>query len=353
MIVQDVPAEVRPDPAALYEAAVADRRGGRHDAALNKLNAVLQARPGDLDARLNRGLSLLALNRLDEAEADFDAVLRASPDYVDAWLGLARVAQRRGDLERARTAIARAAAVGGDRADVAALGRALRPPPIWRIDLDVSQSRLGADLPDWREIRLGAVRALDARSTIGGSAEWTERFNKEDLFLEARFDRGFAWGATYAALGGELEAEYRPKASLQAGAEIRLSPRFGGTLDASVARFASGDVTSLQPGLATDLVQGRVRAAVRWINIWDEADQHRTGYAVNAQWTATDRLRLRLDHANAPETSEGVTVDVRAYSLGAEIDLTDQVSLRLAALHEDRSAYDRDAVTAGLGWRFW
>ena len=353
MIVQDVPAEVRTDPTALYEAAVADRRAGRHGAALLKLNTVLQFRPGDVDARLNRGLSLLALNRLDEAEADFEAVLVAAPDYVDARLGLARVAQRRGDVARARMETDRAALAAPDRADVAALGRALRPPPTWRVNLDVSKSRLGADLPDWTEVRLGAVRALDERWTVGGSAEWTERFDNDDLFLEGRVDRRFAWGGAYAALGGAMEAEYRPEVSLRAGTDVRLSPVISGTLDASAARFASGDVTSLQPGLAADLAQGRMRVAARWINVWDENDQRRTGYALSAQWTATDRLRLRLDHADAPETSEGVIVDVRAVSLGAEIGLTDQVSLRLGALHEDRGAYDREAITLGLGWRFW
>jgi YaiO family outer membrane protein len=352
MIVQDVPAEVRADPTALYEAAIADRRAGRHDAALIKLNTVLQSRPSDVDARLNRGLCLLALNRLDEAEADFETVLVEAPDYVDAWLGLARLAQRRGDLAGARTAVQRAAAAAPDRADVAALDRALRPSPAWRVDLDVSRSRLGADLPDWTEVRLGVVRALDERWTVGGSAEWTERFDSEDLLLEARLDRRFASGAAYAALGGGLEAQYRPEVSLRAGTDFRLSPTFSGTLDTSVARFASGDVTSLQPGLAADLVQGRLRLAARWINVWDEADKRRAGYSLSAQWAASARLSLRLGHADAPETSEGVTVDVRAVSLGAEITLTDQVSLRLGALHEDRGAYDRDAVTVGLGWRF-
>lgn len=353
MIVQDVPAEIRTDPGALYDAAVADRRAGRHDAALIKLDLVLQARPDDLDARLNRGLSLLALNRLKQAEAEFEAVLAVAPDYVDARLGLARVAQRRGDLARARVETERAALVAPELPDVAALSRALRPSPSWRVDLDVSRSRLGANLPDWTEARLGAVRALDERWTAGAAAEWTERFGEDDLFLEGRADRRFAWGGAYAALGGAMEAKYRPEISLRAGTEIRLSTAISGTLDASAARFATGDVSSLQPGLAADLADGRVRVAARWINVWDEVDQRRTGYAVSARWAATDRLRLRLDHADAPETSEGVTADVRAVSVGAEIDLTDQVSLRLGALHEDRGAYDREAISLGLGWRFW
>ncbi|MDY6923148.1 MAG: YaiO family outer membrane beta-barrel protein [Pseudomonadota bacterium] len=353
MIVQDVPAEARIDPTAFYEAAVADRRAGRPHDALVKLDVVLRIRPGDVDARLNRGLSLLALDRLDEAEADFEAVLAVAPDYVDARLGLAGVARARGDLARARMETGRAALAAPERADVAALARALRPQPGWRADLDVSESRLGAGLPGWTEARLAVARTWNERWTIGAAGEWTERFGEEDLFVEARLDRRLGWGGAYAALGGALEAEYRPEVSLRAGTDVRLSPVIGGTLDASAARFPSGDVTSLQPGLAADLAQGRVRLSARWINVWDEADRRRTGYAVGALWTGSDRLRLRLDYADAPETSEGVTVDVRAVGAGAEIGLTDRVSLRLGALHEDRGAYDREAITLGLGWRFW
>lgn len=353
MIVQDIAAEVRPDPDALYQAAVADRRAGRNEAALAKLDTVLRIRSDDADARLNRALALLALDRLDEAEADFEAVLDVAPGYVDARLGLARVARSRGDLDRARAEVERASIADPDRADVATLARALRPPPDWRIDLDISRSRLGAGLPDWSEVRGAASRGLNARWTVGAVVEWTERFGEEDVFVEARLDRRFAWGGAYASLGGAAEAEYRPEAVLRVGGEVRLSPMISGTLDASAARFASGDVTSLQPGLAADLARGRLRLAARWISVWDETDQRRTGYAVSARWLATERLGLRLDYADAPETSEGVTVDVRAVSAGAEFGLTDQVSLRLGALHEDRGTYDRQAITLGVGWRFW
>lgn len=352
MIVQDVPAEIRSDPTALYQAALEERRVGRNDAAVDKLNAVLVLRPGDADARLIRGFSLMALGRLEEAEADFEAVLRIAPAYADAHLGLAQIARRRGDLERARAETGRAALAAPDRADIAAMAIALRPLPAWRVDLDVAKSRLGGGLPGWTEARLGAVRALDERWAIAAAAEWTERFGAEDLLVEARLDRRFRSGGGYVSLGGAARADYRPRVVLRAGGDVRLSPAISGTIDASVARFASGEVTSLQPGLAVDLATGRVRLAARWINVWDETDQRRTGYAVNAGWKAADRLRLRLDYADAPETSEGVTVDVRAVSASAEYGLSDQVALRLGVLHEDRGAYDREGITLGLGWRF-
>lgn len=353
MIVQDVPAEVRIDPTALYEAAVADRRAGRNEAALEKLDHVLQARPGDVDARLNRGLALLALDRPVEAEADFRAVLDAAPDYVDARIGLARAAQRRGDAAQARIEAGRALAAAPDRPDVRALRQTLGLPPVWRVDFDASRSRLGASLPDWSEARLGAVRALNDRWSVGAAAEWTERFGQDDVFLEGRLDHRIGASGVYVALGAAVEADYRPEVSLRAGADIPLTGGISATLDASTARFASGTVNSLQPGLAAELADGRLRLAARWINVWDETDQRRDGYAVSVQWAATDRVRLRLDHADAPETSEGVTVDVSAVSLGAEVDLTDRTSLRFGVLKEDRGAYDREAISLGLGWRFW
>ncbi len=353
MIVQDIPAEVRSDPTALYEAAVADRRAGRNEAAVTKLDAVLQMRPDDADARLNRALALLTLDRLDAAEADFEAVLALAPDYVDARMGLALVARRRGDIARARTEAERAVTAAPDRADAAALARSLRPQPDWRVDVDSSRSRLDLGLPDWTEVRIAAARTVSERWTVSAAGEWTERFDKEDVFFEGRLDRRFAWGGAYASLGGAVKADYRPTVALRAGTEIRLSPVISGTLDASAANFASGDVTSLQPGLAADLAQGRLRLAARWINVWDETDHHRTGYAVSIGVAAADRLRFRLDYADAPESSEGVTVDVRAISAGVEIGLTDQISLRLGGLHEDRGVYDREAITLGLGWRFW
>jgi len=353
MIVQDVPVEVRIDPTALYEAAVADRLAGRNEEAIEKLDRVLQARPGDVDARLNRGLALLAMNRSVEAESDFRTVLDVSPDYVDARIGLARAAQRRGDRKQAWSEAGRALAAAPDRPDVQVLRQALGLPTDWRVDFDVSRSRLGAGLPDWSDARFAAVRRIHDRWNFGVAAEWTERFGQDDVFLEGRLDHRIGAGGVYVAMGAAVKADYRPQASLRAGADVPLAGGISATLDVSAARFASGTVQSLQPGLAAELVRGRLRLAARWINVWDEMDQRRDGYAASIQWAATDRIRLRLDTADAPETSEGVTVDVGAVSLGAEVNLTDQTSLRFGVLKEDRGAYDREAISLGLGWRFW
>jgi hypothetical protein len=66
----------------------------------------------------------------------------------------------------------------------------------------------------------------------------------------------------------------------------------------------------------------------------------------------TNRSRLTLSYADAPETSEGVTVDVQATGLGLEVDLVERVTARLTVIQEDRTSYNRDEVGFGIGVRF-
>lgn len=353
MIVAPEPAAiVQADPRSLYQSAVADRLAGRPEAAVIKLEQVLAARSDDVDARLNLGLALLALDRLEPAEAAFRGVVERAPDYADAWAGLARVAQRRGDLAGARGFAAQARRAAPESAEIAALQAALRPEPEWRVDLSSARSQLSGGLPDWTETRLSVSRRLATEWTGGLAVEATERFDDSDVYLEGRLDHSGERGAAYVAVGGAFDADYRPEIALLAGGQMRITGGLDATLDASIALYPTGTVTGLQPGLAVDLADGRVRLAARWINVWDENDDYRNGWAATARWQATDRFALRLGYADAPESSYGATVDVTAWSIGTDIGLSDRLLLRLGYLSEDRDAYDRDELSLGLGWRF-
>ncbi len=346
------PALVQVDPDSLYRSAVADRVAGRPAEAVARLEQVLAARPGDVDARLNLGLALLALGRLDEAEAALGQVTARAPAYADAWLGLARVEQRRGDLAAARDHLERAEAASPGNPEAAVLRRALRPEADGRLDVAAAHSRLSGGLPDWSEARVAVARRLDDHWTVGLAVESTERFDDRDLYVEARVDRRLARGAAYVAVGGAPDADYRPEVGVAAGGRVRLAANIAATFDASLARYPTGTVTGLHPGLALDLAGGRLQLSGRWINIRDEAGDYRSGYATAARWQATERLALRLGYADAPESSDGATVDVAAWSAGAEVGLPDRLLLRVGYLSEDRDAYDREELSLGLGWRF-
>lgn len=352
VIAPEVPAVVQADPQALYRAAVADRQAGRPAEAVAKLEQVLLARPDDVDARLNLGLAFLALGRLDEAESAFSTVVARAPDYADAHGGLARVAQRRGDLATARREAAKAAQLAPDDPELGALVQSLDPPPLWRIDVSGSRSTLSGGLPDWLEARFSVSRALSDQWNVVFAIEATERFNDRDTYVEGRFDRRLARGSVYVAAGGAPDADYRPEALLGFGGQWQFARRIAGTLDGSAARYRSGSVTTVQPGVLVDIVPGRLQIAARWIHVRDEAGDPRDGYALQSRWQAADRVALRLGYADAPETSEGVTVDVVAWNAGLDFELTERVTLRLTGVSEDRGAYDRREASVGLGMRF-
>lgn len=340
------------DPDSLYRSAVADRLAGRPAEAVSKLEQVLTARPEDVDARLNLGLALLALGRLDQAEAALEQVAVRAPGYADAWLGLARVEQRRGDPVAARVHLERAEAAAPGSAEAAALRRALQPEAAWGVDVTAARSRLSGGLPDWSEARVAVSRRLDERRTVGLAVESTERFDVRDVYVEARVDQRFARGAAYVAVGGAPDADYRPEIGVAAGGQMRLAGNLSATIDASLTRYPTGTVTGVHPGLALDLAGGSLQVSGRWINVWDETGEYRSGHAASARWQATGRLALRLGYADAPESSDGSTVDVAAWSAGADVGLTDRLLLRVGYLSEERDAYDRREVSLGLGWRF-
>ncbi|HZV83377.1 MAG TPA: YaiO family outer membrane beta-barrel protein, partial [Brevundimonas sp.] len=171
-------------------------------------------------------------------------------------------------------------------------------------------------------------------------------------YTEARLNRRLPDGSAYVALGGAVNANYRPEVAVRAGAVFTLAGGLTATLDASAARYGSGSVVSLQPGLAASLFADRLNLSARWINVRDETRRHRQGYALGGSYQVTDRLRVRAGFADAPESSEGVTVDVRARTVGLDIGVTHRATVRVTATSEDRGSYEREEVAVGLGWRF-
>lgn len=338
-------------PEAQYLAGVAARRDGRNSEAVSRFNQVLVAQPENVDARLNLGLSLLSLGELEEAEATFRVVLAAQPDYVDAEIGLARVAQRKGEPVQALDRAQRAQRLAPAREDVRALVSGLQPR-VWRIDVGASRSTLSMDLPDWKEEYLAVSRRLSDDWSLGLAVERTERFSNVDVLTEARLDRTGSRGSAYVSVGGAPNADYRPEAVLRMGGERVLGQQFRGTLDTSAAHYGAGAVLSLQPGFGVRLFEDRFDLSARWINVRDEAGQYRSGYAVNTAWRLSSRVGLRAGYAAAPESSEGVTVDVQSRSLGLDLSVLEQTTLKATVVSEDRGAYERKELSVGLGWRF-
>ncbi|RST30692.1 YaiO family outer membrane beta-barrel protein [Sphingomonas ginkgonis] len=313
------------DPTA-YDRAVAARRAHRPEDAVQLLEPLLAAEPGNVDARVQYGYALLALGRSDAAAAAFTEVLRRAPGYADARDGLALARRRRAEVV-----------------------------PRWRLDLDAGTSAVRGQ-PDWRELDGQLRYQLDARTALTGRIEATRRFGLDDTYGEVRVDARVSPRVDlYASAGGTPGADYRPRWQLGGGLAARLTD--GGratvlTLDARAARYASGRVETLVPGVQQYVAGGRAWVTAQWINLFADG-RHRSGLLGRGDVQASERLRLFAGAARAPDTSEGIVTRVTTVFGGVAATLDPRHELRLSAAHVDQSlGPSRTDLSLGLGVRF-
>lgn len=336
----------------VYRTAVQARLAGDADRAAQLLEAVVAADPRNADAQVQLGLAQLARDRLPAAEAAFRAALAIAPAYADARIGLARVAQRRG--ERA-AALRELQSVDAANEEAATLRNQLESEPAlsrWRLDLDGSYSRLSGPQPDWKEAVVQLRFSPSTAMVLGGRIEYARRFGVDDVYGELSAERSIAPGINaYLAVGAAIDPDYRPEWQLRAGGSARLH---GGsyatilTLDARQARFAAGDVQGITPGIE-QYFGGRLWVTGRWINQFDERGTHRSGFLVRGDLMPVDPVRLFVGYSDAPDTDEGTVVDVRSVFGGVSYDLNPRMTLRLSLAHEDR-ATGADRTQFGLGF---
>ncbi len=339
-----------------YETAVSARLAGDAARAVALLEPVVAANPRNADAQVQLGLARLALGRLEEAETAFRAALAVAPGYSDAQIGLARIAQRRGDVAGARRALE---PVDATNVDAAELRRQLAAEPVparWQIDLEGSLSDLSGPQPDWTEAAAQLRYRPNRSIAVGARVEYARRFGRTDVYGEALVEGALGDGLRgYLSLGSTADPDFRPDWQIGVGGSARVRTGPYATvlmLDARQAQFGLGDVQSVTPGVEQYL-GGRFWVTARWINLFDERGRHRSGFALRGDLQAGDRLRLFLGYSDAPDTDEGIVVPVRSVFGGVSIDISPRATLRLSLAHEDRATgAGRTQFGVGAGFRF-
>ncbi len=337
---------------ASVAAASQARRSGEFAKAALLAGCVLQVHPDEADAWFELGAAKYALGEKEEAQKAWMRTLDLAPANDDARLALARLTWADGDKAAARRWLASVSPVRRQGAEAlelqAQLDSADQTPPVWRIDASVAQSSLTKGLPDWSEARVSAYRRHGSTG-LGLAIEHARRFDREDTYFEAV--------ATYAAgsvvwslaLGGTPEADFRPEQSVRLGGD-----HYGAEWDMgaafSHAEYVAGQVDKVDVRLAREL--GPLRLQATGVAVHDETGRNRYGYGVGAVWKATSALAFDAGWSNAPESSDGLTVNVRSAVLGATINLSEGLRLRAGLAHEMRDAYDRTEISAGLARTF-
>ncbi len=228
--------------------------------------------------------------------------------------------------------------------------------PRLRLDFAATYSDLSHDRDDWREGSAGLSYDFGDGWRLGGAIEAASRFGQFDAYLEARADHEVASGVwVYGLTGGTPDADFRPRVAFGAGGSARLFQQRGflaagvATLDLRYGDYTAGDVETVNPGFELYLIDGRATLTARHINIWDETGRHREGFFVRGDAQPTDTLTVFAGYADAPDTSEGVTVDVRGWFGGVAVDVDERSTVRAVIGQDLRdTGYDRTTFTLAL-----
>ena len=330
---------------SLYEQGVEARHAGAFSEALALFEARLAEAPDDVDARLNAALCLIALDRLPEAERELDRVIEAAPDYTDAYVALARI-------ERIRVAQA-AAPLARHMTDDDAVTVPAREEGRLTASLVLSRSALTKDLPDWTSISPALAKSVSDTLSVHASLLHAERFDTSNTTVTLGAAKRTGFGHVRLEVGGGSDTTFLPLNTVLIGTGVATNVDGLELLaDVRTSEYQSGRVTSLLPGAQYTVPGGRAEFEVRYINVWDEFDQHRSGYRIRSTYRPDSRWAVHGYHADAPESSDGTTVEVRSYALGLEMRLGESSVIRLTGGKELRTAYDRTDVSLALARTF-
>lgn len=341
--------------AVSIEAARAARLRGDYERADRLLVCILSATPESADAWVELGFVSSATGREEEARLAFARALEAAPDYDDAKFGLALLAYRSGDLAGARGWLQRMSAERAEDPDVRSLARAVATTgsprtAVWRWDAFAAYSSLSNDLAPWREASI-AVSRRNGRSAVGLMLERVQRFGLADTYGELRLNRQFSAGTWGVALGGAAGAHFRPEALVRFEYATRedRDTMFDAAL--TVARYRVGDVDRVSMHVRRQ-VAAPLQVGVTGILVRDETGGLRGGYGLGAVWNVRGGLVADASWTDAPESSEGVTIDVRSTSVGLAADIRPNLRVRFGVTREERDAFDRSEFALSISRTF-
>jgi tetratricopeptide (TPR) repeat protein len=329
------------------------RRAGRFAEAAQAAQCVLSGYPDDADAWFELGAAKSALGARTEARQAYLRALDLAPANDDARLGLARLAWWDGDAAAAQTWLASVSDSRRQDPEVLDLQKTIADVPassaIWRADIGLAQSTLTQDLPDWKEVRASLFRR-DGDTGFGLALEHARRFEREDLYIEAQATHQVGPITWSLALGGTPKADFRPETSIRLGAETSGKQwQVAGYL--SRAEYAAGPVAKLDLRAVRNLgdtaqlfLQGGV--------VNDENGENHFGYGIGANWRASSGLTLDAGWSDSAESSDGATVEVKAFSAGATFEISETLRVRTGVTREMRDAYDRTEASLALARTF-
>ncbi|WP_169711838.1 YaiO family outer membrane beta-barrel protein [Henriciella litoralis] len=337
------------------------RLDGRFDDAEALLLAETSEYPENADAWLQLGLAHSAQGDFDEAREALNRTLQIAPDYTDADLALARLDWYEG---RNNAALNRLSGMV-ETPDTIALRQRIETAEqtdqtsAWRLDLAVGRSTLTQSLPDWTELSGAATYQTGSGQSYTLLVDYADRFNTSDVYLEGRAGSRLSPRFTgYLAAGGAPDAIFRPEWAVSTGLTALIgditdpTDALRASADFRYAQYPAGVVQSGKFGVAKPFASDTFRLGGSLILLSDEQGDTRRGYVLQGEWQAAPASRILLTYADAPETSDGITLDVKSAVLAWRQSVSDRQSFQINLVHETRSAYDRTGIVVSTSVTF-
>ena len=340
-------------PAQLLEQGRQARRAGNAEGAIPPLEAAARLAPTDADILLELGLAYYATERLAQADRVLAQAQDLAPDYRDVTLARVRVALARGRTNEARRLAGPLAAQGDAEAQSLVTQAEASPEArMERVDVWTTRSTL-ENQDDWTSFGVGIGGRVAAGWSGWANLEHTRRFGQNDIYGEVGIEHGMGDLSVFVSVGGAPDADHRAELSLATGARYELTDDgLAAVGDVRFSRYPVGEVWTVRPGLLWEA--SHWGGEVRWIHRRDETGTRRNGWMVRGERAILGETTwLDASASDAPETSDGFTVDVRAWGVGVRRHLGEHLRVRLGYVHEDRGLFgDRDEVALSLTRRF-
>ena len=314
------------DPDLLRRLARLEASDGRLDIAQQRIDRAAALAPQDLDVAIARGYILFWRGEYRQADKVAQAIALRDPDYPD----LAQLRSSIDDARRASGIKLRALSLGGGVSD---------------ITLQSGASRT------WNTQNIVAAFDVSGKDTLALSLSREER-TAVDIRGGIRLDHRISDGSVYIAGTVVKDPDFQENWSLGTGGELLVSGRIAALMDMRVADYDTGTIISLQPGIRLPL--GKYFSATgRAINIFGGGESHRLGGSVRLDYQRENHPSVFALAASYPDAEAGDIRELRSVAAGVTAPISQQLSLSLAASHEDRkNSYRRWAGTLVLTYRF-
>lgn len=350
------------DPDILLAQARISSWQGAYAEADSLVDQVLDDYPDYLDAWILKGRIAYYLDELSDADAALQRARRLEPDNLEVLIAIGDIQAAQGRIDEAQATYRTAYRLYPDSEEAAERAeRVFEKPASWRSGASLSHSSIERiPLEDWWSLSAFVSKDLNDSNSLAVNLEYAHRYSLYDVQLAAVLNHRFSPKSFgYLSIGGTPKDDFLPAISRSAGGNIRWRDggrRIGPSIlefDINYREYLFNSVSGLNLSLRQLFFDERLQLTYRSINSRASDSSTDKGWLARVDITASDRYRLYLAYADAPESERGIVTSTVSSFAGLIVHFTEALDFRVDyARHDRTNSYLRKDLAAGFSVRF-